>query len=321
MSTFLKFKFISSTSVCILAAMFLSSAVAPSAFAGTSGSEGHGQVTVRASTPGSSTTRTGSRSSSNATQPDSSNRSSAEQTGSSDSSGATQTGSPAGNPDRNWSAECNASLDLQAPHYSASPYFGAWYQTACQAYNATADFMQWLGDLPTIGSGTISPLAEAETAEASMTLPSPSIETNPSGSSFVNLATWLWVAPDVWHPWTETAVAGLVAATATAVPVRVEFSMGDGGQEVCDGPGNPYDPNEPSATQGSDCSYTYGASSAGLESGNGNPNDAAYVITATIIWEVTWASDGDPGGGVLPALTTTSSTPLRVEQIESVEKL
>jgi len=134
----------------------------------------------------------------------------------------------------------------------------------------------------------------------------------------VNLATWLWVSPSVWHPFTATATAGRVSATATARPVRVEFSTGDGESVTCDGPGTPYDPNEPSSTQTTACSHIYGSSSASQESPDGNPNDASYVVTATITWSVTWDVVGATGGGNLPPLTTTSTTRLRVEQIESV---
>ncbi|MGO9341315.1 MAG: hypothetical protein ACLP6E_02165 [Acidimicrobiales bacterium] len=158
----------------------------------------------------------------------------------------------------------------------------------------------------------------ADEAESSVTLPSPVIETDPSGTTFVNLATWLWVSPSVWHPFTATATAGGVSATATATPVRVEFTTGDGGKVTCNGPGTPYDLNESSSSQTTVCSHIYRSSSANQESPDGNPNDAAYVVTATITWSVTWKAVGATGGGNLPPLTTTSTARLRVEQIESV---
>ncbi len=159
----------------------------------------------------------------------------------------------------------------------------------------------------------------ADQAESSITLPSPVIETDPSGTAFVNLATWLWISPSVWHPLTATATAGGVSATATATPVRVEFTTGDGGSVTCNGPGSPYDLREPSSAQTTACFHIYKSSSANQESPDGSPNDASYVITATITWFVTWHAVGAPGGGTLPALTTTASARLRVEQIESVD--
>ena len=159
----------------------------------------------------------------------------------------------------------------------------------------------------------------AQHAESSIALPSPLVHTDPSGATFVNLATWFWVARDVWHPFTATARAGRVVATATATPVQVEFSTGDGGRIICAGPGTPYDPNKSSLAQSTTCFHTYWSSSANQPSPDGNPNDAAYVLEATITWDVSWTAVGAPGGGTLPPLTTTTTARLRVEQIESVE--
>ncbi len=159
----------------------------------------------------------------------------------------------------------------------------------------------------------------ADQAESSITLPSPVIDTDPAATTFVNLSTWFWVSPSAWRPFTATARAGSVSATATATPVRVEFSTGDGGSITCDGPGTPYDPNEPSSAQTSTCSHIYRLSSANQPSPDGNPDDASYVVTAKITWAVTWETVGAPGGGALSPLTTSSTARLRVEQIESVE--
>jgi hypothetical protein len=110
-----------------------------------------------------------------------------------------------------------------------------------------------------------------------------------------------------------------VTATVTAAPVSVTWNMGDGGQpEVCSGPGEPYQPSLPSIQQGTLCSYTYKRSSFGQPTPDGNPNDAAYPIVATIEWSVSWTSSVGQGGS-LPPLYTSSSAHRRVEQIESVE--
>lgn len=159
----------------------------------------------------------------------------------------------------------------------------------------------------------------AERAESSVVLPSPPINTDPSGSTFVNLPTWFWVSPSVWHPFTATAHAGRIAATATATPVQVVFFTGDGGSVTCKGPGTVYDRSESSSEQTTACVHAYKSSSVSQPSPNGNPNDATYVVEATITWDVTWTAAGAPGGGTLPPLTTTSTARLRVEQIESVE--
>jgi len=200
------------------------------------------------------------------------------------------------------------------------PEAGQWYEISCAGDGTTyPPITAWIaGSSGSPAPVAPTPLDEAETAESSMTLPSPSIHTDPQGTSFVNLATWLWVASSVWHPYTATASAGGVTAKATAVPALVDFSMGDGANVVCDGPGTPYEPDDTDGAQFSYCTYVYRVSSAGQPSPDGDPNDAAFTITATITWDVSWTAIGERGGGTLPPLQTSSTALLRVEQIESV---
>jgi hypothetical protein len=166
----------------------------------------------------------------------------------------------------------------------------------------------------------VTPNTVAQRAASSITLPSPVIRTNPAASTVVNIPTWLWINSSIWHPRTATASLAGISATATASPVMVTFATGDGAHVVCYGPGTAYNPSEPPSTQRTSCSHSYSYSSAGQASPDGNANDDAFDISATITWNVTWKGDGFAGGGSLPALTTTSTTSLRVEQIESVQR-
>jgi len=146
-------------------------------------------------------------------------------------------------------------------------------------------------------------------------LPSPVIETNPSPSTFVNLASWLWIDPIVWEPVAEAVtVPGPSTIVVTAVPVQVLWSMGDGSTVACPGPGEAYDPRIGPEQQHTDCSYTYRFSSAGQPSVTGQPNDDSFTVRATVVWLVSWSSA--PNGGV--DVDTSAQSTLRVEQIESV---
>jgi hypothetical protein len=165
----------------------------------------------------------------------------------------------------------------------------------------------------------VDPQALAEQAAESITLPAPSISTNPASYSVVNLPTWLWVDPAAWHPLMASASAGGVTATAVAAPSTVTWSMGDGGTVVCSGPGTPYNINQPADDQQTNCSYTYRQSSLGQPSSDGDPNDGAFEVAATITWSVAWTATGAPGGGTLPGLKTSSTVPVRVEQVESID--
>jgi hypothetical protein len=167
--------------------------------------------------------------------------------------------------------------------------------------------------------GGVDASALAEQAERALTLPTPTIDTNPAGFSVVNLATWLWVDQDIWQRFSATADAGPVTATAIATPETVSWSMGDGHQFVCNGPGTAYVPGRSDDAQSTSCSYAYSESSAGQPSTDGDPNDGSFVVSATVTWAVSWSLTGASGGGELAPLYTSATTRIRVEQIESVD--
>jgi hypothetical protein len=166
---------------------------------------------------------------------------------------------------------------------------------------------------------TIDPAAVASRAEKSIGLPSPMVRLNPEPFSVVNIATWMWIDPGLWHPYSASASVGSVTARAVATPESVRWTMGDGSIVVCTGPGTPFRLGVPASVQSTSCSYVYRSSSAGQASPNGNPNDAAFAVSATITWGVNWSSSVPGSGGVLAPLQTESTTHLRVEQVQSVD--
>jgi hypothetical protein len=200
------------------------------------------------------------------------------------------------------------------------PTPGGWYSVTCtdQSTGATTTQTEWIANgSPTVTAG-VDPSAVARRAENSLRLPTPVTNFNPSVLSVVNLATWLWIDADIWHPYSVTASVGSVSATAVATPSFVTWSTGDGGVVTCDGPGTPFDPAQTAAQQSTQCSHTYTVSSAGQPSPDVNGNDDAFVVVATIHWSVSWSATGDVGGGALPSLSTSTSSTVRVEQVESV---
>jgi hypothetical protein len=176
----------------------------------------------------------------------------------------------------------------------------------------------WLSASPQPAVAPVGPNALLAQALRSLVLPAPQIHLNPARFSVVNLATWLWVEPQVWHPMSATASAGSISATAIATPHDVVWEMGDGSSVVCAGPGDPYQANRPAGQQQTYCSYAFRQPSIGQPSNTGDPNDGAFPVTATVTWTITWFAVGAPGGGTLPSLYTTSTVPVRVEQVESI---
>jgi hypothetical protein len=200
---------------------------------------------------------------------------------------------------------------------------GSWYSIVCTTSSGgTTTTNPWIpnGSAPAIPAATpaVNPYALAMQAENSLQLPSPTINFNPATNAVVNLPTWLWIDPALWHPYVVNATVGTVTATATATPESVSYNLGDGDALTCPGPGTAYRTDQPSAEQQTSCSYAYPSTSSAQPSPDGNPNDGAFRVTATVTWQVSWSAQGAPGGGGLPSLTTSSATNLRVEQVESV---
>jgi hypothetical protein len=200
------------------------------------------------------------------------------------------------------------------------PQPGAWYSVTCDDASSGAQVTQtvWITGSQPVTAPTVDPRALALEAENSMELPRPALRTDPPGTSVVGLATWFWIDPTLWHSVSVTATAGSVSATAVATPVDIRWATGDGATLVCSGPGVPYAPWIPAAVQASTCAYTYRRTSIGQPSPDGDADHAAFVVTASVDWVVSWNSTGVAGGGPLPSLVTSDSSPLRVAQIESV---
>lgn len=201
------------------------------------------------------------------------------------------------------------------------PTPGSWYSVTCtnQITGASITQTEWIPDQSATSIPPVNPYAVALEAEKSLRLPSPTGYFNPSGVSVVNLSTWFWIDAGLWHPYSVTATVGSVSATAVATPIAVTWSTGDGGVTTCDGPGIPFEPEQPLSQQSTYCSHTYTTTSLGQPSPDGNPNDEAFSVSITIDWSVSWSARGDSGGGSLPPLSTSSSRSVRVEQVESID--
>ena len=199
---------------------------------------------------------------------------------------------------------------------------GAWYYDMCLGDLTVGSGVQWFAYANSLPPAPPpSPAVPGASAASALSPPSPTLYVNPSGTGYVNLPEWLWIDSSIWHPITTSATAcnagGCTTSSATATPVSVTWNTGDGGSVTCPGPGNPYNQSLPTSQQSTDCSHTYTQSSIGQSSPDGNPNDAAFLVSATVTWDVLWSGPDGAGGG-LPPITTESSTTLRVAQIESI---
>lgn len=188
---------------------------------------------------------------------------------------------------------------------------GGWYQFLCElnGRDGTSITIVWLPD------PAVDPAALAEQALDRTLIPAPEIRLNPPAGldQVVNVPTWMWIDPTAWAPVSAMASAGSVTVTATATPTSVSWDMGNGDVVVCAGPGTPYDETAPADDQQSDCTYTYRRSSAGQPAGS-------FAMRVTMTWGVTWTTTGAPGGGSLGVAERTTTSPVRVAEIQAVNE-
>ncbi len=136
----------------------------------------------------------------------------------------------------------------------------------------------------------------------------PPLSVQPDGMAIVGIPVWLWVGDpgeSTTGPITRSASGGGTTVTATGTLDRIVYTMGDGGQVTCTGPGTPYRTEYGDRTS-PDCGYTYTKTSAGKAS-------EAHTISATSYWTVEWAGGGQTG--TIP-LEFTRTEQLRVGELQ-----
>lgn len=158
--------------------------------------------------------------------------------------------------------------------------------------------------------GAVDPAALALEALESVTVPNPTIGTSPAaGRLVVHVPTWLWVEGGWWHTYRAEAAAGRVVSTVTVQPTAAVWTMGDGSQTTCEGPGTAWAPGLPE--DATDCSHTYTTAS---DTGDGG----RFTLSVEVGMNVTWSSNAGPGG-TLPALTRGGDQSVRVGEIQALE--
>lgn len=189
---------------------------------------------------------------------------------------------------------------------------GAWYLWRCSGDGFRDSLYRppvWIPDGEPVPGAEGPSLAElAEQARERLRLPDPRVAASPVGDQLVNLPTWLWLDGD-WAPVEATASVPGVSVTAQAVPESATWSMGDGSEVVCPGPGTPYAAGGDPAAPSPDCGHTYRTSSAG------RPGER-FTVSVTVTWTVTWTGAGE--GGTFPGLTTTGEAGFRVAESQAL---
>lgn len=182
---------------------------------------------------------------------------------------------------------------------------GRWITRTCRDSATGAVTESFFAESP-----SVDPAALAEEALRSVAIPVPVIRTSPTADALVvRIPTWLWVEGAWWRPYSATATAGTVSATATAQPVRTIWETGDGATVTCEGPGTPWVPGM--AEDETQCSHSYTSSSEPRPSG-------LFDLTVTVEFGVSWTSNIGAAGS-LGAITRSATEAVRVGEIQAIE--
>ena len=186
---------------------------------------------------------------------------------------------------------------------------GAVYQATCLELVGSTGGWIWRPTSPPGfgGAGTLAQLADEAIDRLTLSGPDIGMAPDPSKTGLVGLPVWMWtkVAPSTWGPLSATASLPGISVTATARATRIVWSMGDGQQVTCEGPGTPYTRSQ-GQTSSPTCGYVYSRSSAGEP-------DAAYTVTATTTWQIQWSGSGGSGQ---TTQTRTSSVRVRIGELQ-----
>jgi hypothetical protein len=177
---------------------------------------------------------------------------------------------------------------------------GSWFLVTCLGPVGPVSAVEWrAAGTPTDAAAPPPPIVLARRALNRLDLPSPSIGASPRLDR-TQLA---------WRARHATAAAPGVSVTATAIPTTVTWRTGDGATVVCRGPGTQFPPGGDPARPSPTCGHTYHRSSAAQPA-------AAYRLSATVTWTVTWAGGGQAGS--FPPLTTTTTAAVRVAESQAL---
>lgn len=116
----------------------------------------------------------------------------------------------------------------------------------------------------------------------------------------VGVPVWLWTDP--WQAETAEATAGPYTVTATATPIQVVWSLGDGQTITCTTPGTPYNQAQHGWSSSPDCGGMYSRT-------------GTYAITASMTYRVEWTG-ADTGQDDI--VVTSSTRPFRVGEYQVV---
>lgn len=185
---------------------------------------------------------------------------------------------------------------------------GHWLSKECVAPGGARTAKSvYVGDRP--------PTDVRDEALGRLELPAPEIRMSPRPDldQIVHIRTFLWTDEALWRPQVSTVSVPGVSVTVRAVPETLDWDMGTGKDAAvhCTGPGRPWNPALPEDRQDTACSFVYTRPSIGQPG-------LRYPVSATLRWHVSWSVTGAPGGGDLGTVSRSTTTSVRVIEVQTV---
>jgi enoyl reductase len=175
------------------------------------------------------------------------------------------------------------------------------------------------GQSPPPIQNVISPQVLAGLAYAKVRVPNPAIDLSPAGKQTVNLNTWAWAGKATFKPVSVTASVPVlnISATTTATPIALHIDPGTQNATVYPASGDC--PINADGSIGTPYTLADGNNipPCGLTYLHTTTNSGPYQFKATIRWKINWTGTGNTGG-TLPDGTFGTTTPLTVQEIQTV---
>lgn len=108
------------------------------------------------------------------------------------------------------------------------------------------------------------------------------IAPDPSGELVVGIPVHLWLDDPQWEIHDKGMLIDGTQVIIRAVPIAIEWDMGDGTIVTCAGPGVPFDPTRPAADQRDGCTYVYRVTS------RDGARDGRFRVVARSVWRLSW---------------------------------
>lgn len=138
---------------------------------------------------------------------------------------------------------------------SVIPMRAAFYYLSCPERRYLRWYLPGTGD--PVADGVLTEIVQQAFDTIVAPLPVLALSPPDDRAHLVGMPSWLAIDVAGFEAISGSVAAGEVGVTGWLVPVRVEWTMGDGESVTCPGPGNRYDPAVAFEAQAAECSYTY----------------------------------------------------------------